>query len=326
MEWKCCFKNESLRQPLEDILPKTFQYKVTAFDPIPSAKVSNESQFTATISVNICTKEALLEFIEAFENITNTNYNIGTKTDNTKSKSLLISGSRKCIHNLQKRNKHTKDASEGKNTECPSKFTFRISNKEHNHEEECQSFMTEIDIVYKHNHSINSASAVKYHNVTEETKQKLLDLFKAGYSASRAYDKYKTMLEDQHKGNFVKISADRGVMPDKKYFFNLHEKYVKEHYGKLNSIESFKIAQQRVQQYNEENGDSLAKIEQLDNGQWYVTVCDTFTRRVHEVLPQSGNICFVDSTSSLDRGDARFFRFLTCSPAGEIYIFIILSL
>ena len=66
--------------------------------------------------------------------------------------------------------------------------------------------MTEIDIVYKHNHSINSASAVKYHNVTEETKQKLLDLFKAGYSASRAYDKYKTMLEDQHKGKKGKLT------------------------------------------------------------------------------------------------------------------------
>ena len=36
------------------------------------------------------------------------------------------------------------------------------------------------------------------------------------------------------------------------------------------------------------------------------------------MLPQSGDIVFLDSTGSLDRQDSRFFRFLTCSPCGGL--------
>ena len=44
------------------------------------------------------------------------------------------------------------------------------------------------------------------------------------------------------------------------------------------------------------------------------------------MLPAAGDICFVDSTSSLDRSDCRFFRFLTSSPAGGLPLaFIVCS-
>lgn len=36
------------------------------------------------------------------------------------------------------------------------------------------------------------------------------------------------------------------------------------------------------------------------------------------MLPASGDITFVDSTSSLDRSDCRFFRMVTSSPAGGL--------
>ena len=36
------------------------------------------------------------------------------------------------------------------------------------------------------------------------------------------------------------------------------------------------------------------------------------------MLPQAGDIVFLDSTGSLDRQDSRFFRFLTCSPCGGL--------
>ena len=46
--------------------------------------------------------------------------------------------------------------------------------------------------------------------------------------------------------------------------------------------------------------------------------CDPLSRRVLEMLPQSSDLLLIDATANLDRGDSKFFRLLTCSPAGGL--------
>ena len=49
-----------------------------------------------------------------------------------------------------------------------------------------------------------------------------------------------------------------------------------------------------------------------------VAVCDSLSRRVHEILPQAGDIVYVDATSNLDRQDSKLVKLMTCSPAGGL--------
>ena len=60
----------------------------------------------------------------------------------------------------------------------------------------------------------------------------------------------------------------------------------------------------------------LAKIAQTEQGETIVAVCDAFSRRVHENLPQAGDIILVDATSNLDRQDTKLFHIVCPSPAG----------
>ena len=39
---------------------------------------------------------------------------------------------------------------------------------------------------------------------------------------------------------------------------------------------------------------------------------------MHKLLPQAGDIVYVDATSNLDRQDSKLVKFMTCSPAGGL--------
>lgn len=235
-------------------------------------------------------------------------------------KKYALTGSRKCIHNVQKRSyEQRKDKSVGKNTQCGSKLTFKLRNTtEHNHSLDCDLFPLEFSINYNHNHSVYSASAFKFHSVSQSTKQKFDELFEAGNSPGSAYRIYRDMLRLEHGSNYVKISADRKLLPTYGWVFKAFSNYIQQSYGKINSIDAFRKAEERVRKYNDKNNDELATIHQTDEGEFFVCVCDNLSKRTHEMLPQAGDIVFLDSTGSLDRQDSRFFRFLTCSPCGGL--------
>ena len=101
---------------------------------------------------------------------------------------------------------------------------------------------------------------------------------------------------------------------------------MKENFGLLNSPESFRLAEEKVEKYNEKMGDEFAKVVQKDSGEFMIVVCDSLSRRVSEYVPQSGDILFMDATSNIDRGDSKFFRLITPSPAGGLPVgYMILS-
>ena len=238
-----------------------------------------------------------------------------------------MSGYRKCYHNIRKRTKSgskadtdtlADDKTAGKQTNCPAGINFKLKKTDdHNHQENCSLFPLELTISYLHNHSIESANAVKYHEVTQETREKFEELFEAANSASSAYQEYKNYLMTQHGENYVTVSADRANMPDCKWVFNFHASYMQKEFGKINSPEAVEKAVKKIKDYNEKNGNILCVMEQID-GDTIVAVCDKLSRRVHEVLPQAGDIVYVDATSNLHRQDSKLVKFMTCSPAGGL--------
>ena len=140
--------------------------------------------------------------------------------DKKSGKKVLVSGYRKCHHKVRKRAKSGNQSTdpdaladtktEGKQTNCPATITFKLkSTKDHVHDENCSFFPLEVTIAFTHNHSIESANAVKYHDVRNETKEKFIELFKADHSASSAYQEYKNYLMKIQGEKYVTISDAR---------------------------------------------------------------------------------------------------------------------
>lgn len=77
-----------------------------------------------------------------------------------------------------------------------------------------------IHLHWLHNHEIHSADALKERDVSENSKQKILDLFRAGHSPTSALDTYKYDLQEEHSDDeYIKLSADRAICPDVQYCY-----------------------------------------------------------------------------------------------------------
>ena len=130
----------------------------------------------------------------------------------------------------------------------------------------------------------------------------------------------------QYGNKWLEISSKRSINPDRNYVFRLHTTYWSNKFGTINGPEAFIKAKEFIDDYNEKAGDTVATIKQLDNGGVVVCVVDNFMRRVHSVVPQSGQIMFVDATGSLDRCNHQLLKMMTESPVGGLPLgFIILS-
>ena len=62
----------------------------------------------------------------------------------------------------------------------------------------------------------------------------------------------------------------------------------------------------------------LKRIYRFPDGQICIVICDIFMRRIHQNLPQSGDICLVDATANLDRNDSKLFHLIVPSPIGGL--------
>ena len=85
-------------------------------------------------------------------------------------------------------------------------------------------------------------------------------------------------------------------------------------FGKMNSTEAF----EKAKEYIGKHGDTtLCVVEQVSD-KTIVAVCDKLSQRVYKVLPQSGDIVYVDATSNLDWQDSKLIKFMTSSSAGGL--------
>ena len=87
-------------------------------------------------------------------------------------------------------------------------------------------------------------------------------------------------------------------------------------YAKKKDFGNYLIEDFKIREYIKKNvinsGVSKVMIETV------VAIVDPFMRRVHETIPQSGDIVFMDATSNLDRNDSKVFHLVCPSPVGGL--------
>ena len=131
-------QEESISQVLGAIFPyEIYEIFVLEYELVKLSNVIGESQFEAKLRINVTEEEKIAQFFEDFGGKSGTSYNI--TTGDRKASSVIVSGSRKCEHNVRRH--HLKNGSEhsgpgrqpgaerqpGKNTVCPASLTFSLS-------------------------------------------------------------------------------------------------------------------------------------------------------------------------------------------------------
>ena len=152
-----------------------------------------------------------------------------------------------------------------------------------------KEYPLEIKLYYNHNHAIHAADALRFRPVSDETKELFKELFDEDVSPSCAY---RRVLD--HFAAEDDISADRFYVPDYKWVYNFHARYIKTRFGSSDGVDIFNKLRENVVKFNEERGEVLAKVKQTDDGETVIAICDMFNRRVHEHIPAAGDLLIIN--------------------------------
>ena len=289
------FKTEAL-SILDAVLPDKYSFYINEFTIIKKSDIVGETLFDLNCRVNVESKDKIKELLGEFSIKSGTTYNQVRGDELGEGIKMIMRGDRKCHHHVRRHNLK-KDAPHrsgsgrqpgaecqpGKNTDCLATINFilagdRLYNSKRyklsNAKQLRIKFPLEFKVKYIHNHSINSAIALGYRNVSKECEETFTCLFAEGHSPSSAFAQYKKDFLLKNEKSYLTLCADRNVMPDYMWAFHFHDKYMQETYGSVNGPDAYKLAEERVKAYNEKNGSELAKIERTEAGEIVVVVCD----------------------------------------------------
>ena len=102
----------------------------------------------------------------------------------------------------------------------------------------------------------------------------------------------------------------------------------------------FEILEEKVQAYNKEYGDEGGRVhvqryikEHEKASTWLsdgsqplvLAICTPVMACAHQMLRQSGELVYIDATSSLDRYNCPTFMISTCTPAGGIPLGVVIT-
>ena len=343
IEWSCYEDNKEDRKLLEMELPGQYKYRVSRFKIAQKSTIDHESKFEAEFAVNICNEETLDQFVIDMEEGNGTSFvkRHSDRKDKTGGLQKAVKCSRNVLSRLSEANSESGkkgngsgrlkglERQPGKNQNCSTTMNLKLKKCIREDQSGCHDcFNLKVKITYDHSHEVESTESWNFQEVGESARLRLLELFEDGLTPARAKQIYDEELKEKFGNDWLTISAQRSINPDKKYVNRLHTSYMKGKFGTINGADAYQKAVEFIAKYNENAGETLASIQQLDNREGTVIVCvvDQFMKRTHQIVPQSGQIMFVDCTGSLDRMNHQLLKLMTESPAGGLPLgFIVLS-
>ena len=193
------------------------------------------------------------------------------------------------------------------------------------------SHPTVITLLHSHNYPIKSAHALSFRPVSKDTIDAYYQLFANGYSAASARHAYEAKLMIEHDGNIMEELADRAIDPSTQDILHLYNKWREQHLGPENGKEMFEKLEEYIKEYNLRHKDeggcimlkrySVEHIEpptddeepvlprkkklklqkQKKEESLTVAICTPLMARIHQGIPQAGELMYVDSTASIYR-------------------------
>ena len=186
-----------------------------------------------------------------------------------------------------------------------------------------QKFPFWFKISCDHNHTTMSAAHQQFRDVSTETKDTFTELFEDDLTAAAAWEEHRRRVREANPQTWPTLFGDRSSCPDYFWAFHFYRQWILGKLGSRDGLDVVEKLEQFVHETNEkwkaenplEHGDYI-KIGQSPDGEMVIALCDPFMHRVHKIIPQSGDLLFMDATSNLDRSDSKLFHMMTPSSIG----------
>ncbi|XP_025108961.1 uncharacterized protein LOC112573124 [Pomacea canaliculata] len=338
-----CEQDTETLSKLKDLLPEGYQHLICKFCVTSGAN----DHFEATVRINLFSKDDVQKWKNSFQESSKVTLRI-KRTHPSLSTKIMYKVMYRCQHSTQPRSS-TADARKGsKNTNCPATTCLTLyqtnifdsdgfKRKSRSSDSHRADYPALVHINHCHNHAIIAASAIKHRDVSETTKLRLEQLMLQGYAPSAALEMYKYDLQLEHGDDYVYISADRAVCPDRDYVYRLYYKLGKEKYGETRGESQIPQLKEFVEQLEIELSQrefctsvntATKKYVVMDitpDDQVVVSICTPLMHRVHKYLKHSSEMVFIDATGNLDRNHCRVFLLLTHSCAGGLPLGVIVT-
>ena len=296
-----------------NILPEGREYKLEEWKMCDRPMVSDDLQFQVSGRVNIRTKEETLLFLEEVYNNTGTSFNIQSGKPDRPGR-----GSRKCVMNAHHNKEKTKKLQRPElQRKCPAVITYRLDQAKEilprdSDERKAKKILErDFPLFFSfnliHNHQTNRHEHSRFGTVSEETKRRFVELFEEGLTASAAWHAFRDEIVKNNPENFHILLGNRRVVPDYFWPHKFFAKWIEDKIGSFDGVDAFKRLKNFVDNFDQRNqeieklqGDEkYAEIQQTEDGQTVVVIIDRFMRRVHSMVPQSGDMLIMDATSNI---------------------------
>ena len=322
---------------INGMFPEDYEYKVVKCDKleIDSANV----KFELELRVDVTETAGAQVFLDKFYQTSGCTFNIQSGRQDKTSDSLTaqskVRGFRKCSMNVcEKQGKENKNP--GKNTNCGAFLNFRVEKmkaKEENDRKNKQKFPLWLKICFIHNHSLQRADFLKFKSVSLSTKSEYTQMFAEGFSPSGAHTEMKRRLKSEYPDDWHMRFSDRSVLPSIFWVYYWNRRYMDSEIGSRDEIDCLMKATELIAEYNtkcnmdfpQPNEECYAKISQTDDGQTVAVICNPLMKRVHQTIPQAGDIVFIDATANIDRNDTKLFHLVCPSVIGGLPLAEILT-
>ncbi len=157
----------------------------------------------------------------------------------------------RCHHSTSGKFEHALKPST-KNTNCPSTIKIKVSKLRALHE----AHLATITIDFCHNHSLESADALRFRKPTEEVVDKFTKLFSLGHSPASAIHAHYLDLMLENDAYKLRL-ADRSIFPDSRWVHHVFQTSFKKQYGKHDGI----LMEEQVQKLSLEMEDKGGRIK-----------------------------------------------------------------
>nr|XP_054755233.1 uncharacterized protein LOC129261196 [Lytechinus pictus] len=314
---------------LEELLPDNYKHHIC------NVKVEEEG-VKVTLRLAVPNEEGAKEWLESMQKSSLATFRV-ERTHPSSGEKVLYKNDFRCQHNTKPRSATADQRRGSKNTSCPAGLSIVVKvntfERSDGRKRKCRSsdpHMPDHPMVVKfkstHNHPLRTADALKHRDVSEDVKEKFLDLFSKGYTPSKALALHKHDLQLQHNDNYIFVSADRAITPDLQYTYRLYYQTFKKEYSEPKGEIALKELERRIK--DGLLGDDV-KLSLVGPGgsQAAIAIVTPLMRRVHKLIKHSGEVVFIDTacTGNMDRQGCRVYSLLTHSCCGGLPLGVLVT-
>ncbi|XP_048066619.1 uncharacterized protein si:dkey-75a21.2 [Megalobrama amblycephala] len=214
---------------VEKILPPGYIHLLCHHELLEmSGDVEN---FRAALKLQLITEEQVQRWLEDFQKTSALTWRKSrTYPDSGRYNKYRVD--LRCQHKT-----YSSSSKTSKNTNCPA--TMFLILKRYMYERKSRSgdphieegYFLHVNLRNEHNHRLNTAEVMRWRDVSNDTIEKLQQLYKSGHSPSSALKTIKYNLQEEEGDNYIYAIADRSICPDLQFCYRLYYKLFQKSYA-----------------------------------------------------------------------------------------------